>query len=198
MYQRLKEKLVSFGLAIHNKREANRRRLAAVRLFKEDVIRGGQVWRSIASGADYQVLMLTNMYTDGHIQVVYARHWAYMSSMPLEDFLEKFTHNRDVDNTLASAHDDLMAMAYALRPDGRIRKPEEGEVWTRSDRVPDGFNEKREPVFRSQLVSVRILGIVEQSPSQPFVLFEESGERKVLNMYMFLNTYTPEGVKNVA
>ncbi|QZE58594.1 hypothetical protein pEaSNUABM28_00037 [Erwinia phage pEa_SNUABM_28] len=198
MYQQLKEKLVSYGLAIHNRRQENRRRLAAIRAIKEDEIRGGQVWTSIANGADYQVLFLTNLYTDGHIQVVYSRHWAYISSMPLEDFFEQFTHNRSVDNTLASAHDDLMAMAHNMRNDGRIRKPEEGEYWTRIDRIPDGFDEERHPKFRSSPVTVEVHGIVEQSPSQPFVLFKEGGERKVLNMYMFLNFYSPEGEANDA
>ena len=193
MYQQLKEKLVAYGLAIHNRRQEQRRREASDRVLKHDDIRGGQVWTNIKNKSPYQVLFLTNLYNEGHIQVVYSQHWAYIYSMPVEDFLEQFTQNLNIDNTLASAHDDLMAMATNMRGSTRLRLPQEGESWVRVDNIPDGFDKDRMPVFRKQPVTVLIEGIVEQSPAQPFVLFKEGGERKVLNMYMFLNFYSPEG-----
>ncbi|QZE57250.1 hypothetical protein MPK71_gp041 [Erwinia phage pEa_SNUABM_1] len=193
MYQQLKEKLVAYGVAIHNRRQEKRRREAADRVLKHDDIRGGQVWTNIKNNSPYQVLFLTNLYNDGPIQVVYSQHWAYIYSMPVEDFFEQFTHNLTIDNTLASAHDDLMAMATNMRGSTRLRLPQEGERWTRVDQIPNGFSEDRMPVFRKQPVTVEVQGIVEQSPAHPFVLFKEGGERKVLNLYMFLNCYSPEG-----
>lgn len=193
MYQQLKEKLVKYGVAIHNRRQEKRRREAADRVLKHDDIRGGQVWTNIKNNSPYQVLFLTNLYNDGPIQVVYSQHWTYIYSMPVEDFFEQFTHNLNIDNSMASAHDDLMAMATNMRGSTRLRLPQNGEHWTRIDHTPNGFNEDRLPVFRRQSVTVLVEDIVEQSPAQPFVLFKEGGERKVLNMYMFLNFYRPEG-----
>lgn len=191
MYQQLKEKLVQYGLAIHNRRQANRQRLAAIRAVKDNEIHCGQVWTSL-NGADYQVLFLTNIYTDGPIQVVYSRHWAYISSMPLEDFLDQFTHKREIDNSLASASMDLMAMVANMKNDGRIRLPQKDESWSRTDHILTGLDEDNMPITKPVKVIVEIQGIVHQSPSQPFILFTEKGEQKVLNMHQFLNRYSPE------
>lgn len=196
MYQQLKEKLVQYGLAIHNRRQANRQRLAAIRVIKDGEIHGGQVWTSNENKADYQVLFLTNLYTDGSIQVVYSRHWAYISSMPVEDFFDQFTHNTDVDNSLARASDDLIAMASNMLSNGKIRLPIEGESWSRTDHIPNGFDADKNLLFRSEIVTVQIVSIVEQSPAQPFVLYKENGDQHVLNMHQFLNRYSPEGKSN--
>ncbi|QZE56238.1 hypothetical protein MPK67_gp041 [Erwinia phage pEa_SNUABM_32] len=198
MTTRAKNMLDEIRMKLSKCRHEYRRQEAADRVLKHDAIRGGQVWTNIKNNAPYQVLFLTNLYNDGHIQVVYSQHWAYIYSMPVEDFFEQFTQNLNIDNTLASAHDDLMAMATNMRGSTRLRLPQEGERWTRVDRIPDGFDENRMPVYRPQSVTVVVEGIVEQSPAHPFVLFKEGGERKVLNMYMFLNFYSPEGENNVA
>lgn len=196
-YQQLKDKLAAYGLAIHNKRQENRKRLAALRVMQDDVIHGGQVWTSKENGVNYQILFLTNLYTDGSIQVIFSKHWAYISSMPVEDFLEQFTHNGEIDNSLPPASDDLMAMATNMFGRSTIRKPQEGEYWSRVDRMPSGFDDDRNPVFRDHKVTIQVRGIVHQSPSQPFVLFKENGEDLVLNMHQFLNRYSPEPEENV-
>lgn len=193
MTSRVKNMLAEIGDKLRKCSQEHRRQEAADRVLKHDEIRGGQVWTNIKNNSPYQVLFLTNLYNDGHIQVVYSQHWAYIYSMPVEDFFEQFTHNLNINNALSSAHDDLMAMATNMRGSTRLRLPQDGERWTRIDHIPDGFDKDRMPVFRKQPVTVLVEGIVEQSPAQPFVLFKEGGERKVLNMYMFLNFYSPEG-----
>lgn len=197
MIKRLKDKLAAFGLAVHNRRQENRKRLAALRAIQDNAIHGGQVWKSNENNAEYQVLFLTNLYTDGSIQVVYSRHWAYISSMPLEDFFDKFKHVKEIDNSLPPASDDLMAMATNMFGRSTVRKPQEGEYWSRVDRVPSGFDEQRNPVFMDNKATIQVRSIVHQSPSQPFVLYKENGEDLVLNMHQFLNRYSPETEENV-
>lgn len=196
MTTRVKNMLDEIRMKLSKCSQEKRRQDAADRVLKHDEIRGGQVWTNIKNNAPYQVLFLTNLYNGGHIQVVFSKHWAYIESMPVEDFFDQFTQNLNIDNSMASAHDDLMAMATNMRGSSRLRLPQDGESWTRIDHIPNGFNDERMPVFRKQPVTVVVEGVVEQSPAQPFVLFKEGGERKVLNLYMFLNFYGPEGEAN--
>lgn len=190
--------LERIGLTVYTKREKERQQAARHNAIQNDAIHAGQVWKRWADKENYQVLFLTNLYNGGHIQVVFSKHWAYVDSLPLEDFFEQFTHDITVDNSLASASDDLMAMASNMIGRSTIRKPVEGERWTRVDYIPNGFDEDRMPVHRKQNVTVDVLGIVEQSPAQPFVLYKEGEGQHVLNMHQFLNRYSPEGKEDVA
>lgn len=190
-------------LKLRRSQKEQARHDAARQFMEQGKIKGAQVWIHRKTGNAYNILFLTNMYTDKPsfiVNVVYSKHWAYLYSRPLADFLDKFYHDPSVDNTPATGFDDLMALTHDALGRVVIDKPEPNSIWVRVDHLPDGFKEldgEMTASYRARSVEVTVQEIVNQSPSQPFVLYSVNGERELLNLDRFLRTYKRKELENV-
>jgi len=161
---------------------------AAMNVWKSGEVYGGQVYTH-HSGREYLIVFVTNGYCDDQhkwpLTVVYCdTQYLYFYSRPLHEFLATMKINRDVDNSIASAEDELHAMARKYLKDGKNTGiPHSGEQWYSEEHAGT-------PLAYRNEVTVKEIANVDRA--QPIVIYIEDKyphDIRAMNLYQFLRKF---------